>query len=76
MDTIHNRSSIDQARETAQKMTTKTLEHYLSLPYRIELIPDEDSFWFAQIPELPSCMTQGASREKPSTWNLLPLTYV
>ena len=43
---------------------SKTLEYYLSLSYPIELIPDEDGFWFAQIPLLPGCMTQGASREE------------
>ncbi len=43
-------------------MKPKTLEYYLSLPYTIELIPDEDGFWFAQIPLLPGCMTQGKSR--------------
>ncbi|CAG1009339.1 hypothetical protein ANRL4_04026 [Anaerolineae bacterium] len=40
----------------------KDLSYYLSLPYTIELIPDEDGFWFAQIPLLRGCMTQGASR--------------
>jgi antitoxin HicB len=44
-------------------MTNKTLEYYMSLPYPIELIPDEDGYWFAQIPMLPGCMTQGDSRE-------------
>ncbi len=43
-------------------MMNKTLDYYLSLPYPIELIPDEDGYWFAQIPLLPGCMTQGASR--------------
>lgn len=42
---------------------TKSLEDYLKLPYSIELIPDEDGVWFAQIPLLPGCMTQGDSRE-------------
>lgn len=46
------------------KNTNKTLDYYLSLPYTIELIPDEDGFWFAQIPLLRGCMTQGASREE------------
>jgi antitoxin HicB len=47
----------------SQKATIeKTLEYYLSLPYPIELIPDEDEFWFARIPLLKGCMTQGASR--------------
>lgn len=39
-----------------------SLAYYLSLPYKIELIPDEDGYWFAQIPLLPGCMTQGESR--------------
>jgi antitoxin HicB len=47
-----------------QKMTNKTLEYYLSLPYTIELTPDEDGYWFAQIPLLKGCMTQGDSREE------------
>lgn len=42
----------------------KTLDYYLSLPYPTVLIPDEDGFWFAEIPLLPGCMTQGASREE------------
>ncbi len=45
-------------------MTKKSLEYYLALPYPIELIPDEDGYWFAQIPLLPGCMTQGATREE------------
>lgn len=44
-------------------MTHKTLEYYLSLPYTIELTPDEDGVWFASIPVLKGCMTQGDSRE-------------
>ncbi|MBX3064443.1 MAG: type II toxin-antitoxin system HicB family antitoxin [Anaerolineae bacterium] len=45
-------------------MTPKMLDYYLSLTYPIELIPDEDGYWFAQIPLLTGCMTQGASREE------------
>ncbi len=41
---------------------TKPLEYYLALPYTIELTPDEDGYWFAEIPLLPGCMTQGISR--------------
>lgn len=43
---------------------TKNLTYYLSLPYPIELIPDEDGFWFARIPLLEGCMTNGDSREE------------
>ena len=41
----------------------KTLEYYLSLPYTIELTPDEDGYWFAKIPLLKGCITNGESRE-------------
>jgi len=44
-------------------MTNKNLEYYLSLPYTIELTPDEDGFWFAEIPLLEGCFTNGSSRE-------------
>ncbi len=46
-----------------QQMTNKNLDYYLSLPYIIELIPDEDGYWFARIPILQGCMTNGHSRE-------------
>lgn len=35
----------------------KTLEYFLTLPYTIEIIPD-DGAWFVQIKELPGCMTE------------------
>lgn len=41
----------------------KDLNYYLSLPYPIELIPDEDGYWFARIPLLEGCMTNGDNRE-------------
>lgn len=44
-------------------MTNKDLAYYLELPYVIELIPDEDGYWFARIPLLEGCMTNGESRE-------------
>jgi antitoxin HicB len=43
-------------------LVEKTLKGYLALPYSIELLPDEDGFWFARIPLLKGCMTQGSSR--------------
>jgi antitoxin HicB len=45
-------------------MMLKTLQYYLALPYPIELIPDEDGYWFARVPLLPGCITQGESREE------------
>ncbi|GIK63732.1 MAG: hypothetical protein BroJett018_15260 [Chloroflexota bacterium] len=47
----------------SSKTTNKTLEYYLSLPYTIELTPDVDGYWFAKIPLLKGCMTNGESRE-------------
>ena len=41
----------------------KDLEYYLTLPYTIELTPDVDGYWFAEIPLLNGCMTNGDSRE-------------
>jgi predicted RNase H-like HicB family nuclease len=34
----------------------------MSLPYTIELTPDVDGYWFADIPLLEGCMTNGASQ--------------
>jgi antitoxin HicB len=44
-------------------MARKDLNYYLSLPYTIELIPDEEGYWFARIPLLEGCMTNAGSRE-------------
>ena len=36
----------------------KTLEYYLSLPYRMEIIPDmEEGGYTAKFPDLPGCLT-------------------
>jgi antitoxin HicB len=43
---------------------TMALEEYLELPYTIELVHDRDDRnegWFAQVKELPGCMSQGAT---------------
>jgi antitoxin HicB len=37
----------------------KTIDYYMALPYTIELTPDEDGYWFAEIPLLKGCMTNG-----------------
>lgn len=50
-------------RKKAKMMTNKTLDYYLSLPYVIELTPDENGVWVAAIPLLKGCITQGDSRE-------------
>lgn len=35
----------------------KTIDYYMTLPYTLEIIPDEGA-WFVQIKELPGCMTE------------------
>lgn len=51
-------------RKKVHTMMNKTLDYYLSLPYVIELTPDENGVWVAAIPLLKGCITQGDSREE------------
>jgi antitoxin HicB len=44
------------------KLKDKNLDYYLSLPYTIQLTPDIDGFWFAEIPLLDGCVTNGDSQ--------------
>jgi len=39
------------------------INHYMSLPYTIELIREDTTTWFARVAELPGCMTEGDSAE-------------
>lgn len=42
----------------------KTLDYYLSLPYKLEIIPDKDEGGYtARYPELPGCLTCGETLE-------------
>lgn len=42
----------------------KTIDYYMSLPYRLEIIPDPDEGGYAaRYPELPGCITVGSSME-------------
>lgn len=49
-------------------MSGQRPEEYLDLPYHITLVPDrwEDGRigWFAQVDELPGCMSQGATPDE------------
>ncbi len=47
----------------ATQTTNKDIAYYLALPYTIELTPDEDGYWFASIPLLKGCITNGNSRD-------------
>lgn len=40
----------------------KDLDYYLSLPYTIQLTLDAEGYWFAEIPLLEGCMTNGESQ--------------
>ncbi len=60
----------------------KTLEYFLSLPYRLEIIPDkEEGGYGARYPELPGCITCGETldsvarnaEEAKKTWLLAAL---
>ena len=45
-------------------MKNKTLEYYLSLPYRMEIIPDtEEGGFTAWYPDLPGCLTCSETME-------------
>ena len=38
----------------------KTIDEYMSLPYRLEIVPDlEEGGFVARYPELPGCITVG-----------------
>ena len=42
----------------------KTIEYYMSLPYRLEILPDPDEGGYvARYPDLPGCITVGDSME-------------
>ncbi len=46
-------------------MTKKELQHYLKLPYRMNLtFDDESEAWIVRFPELPGCIAHGATPEQ------------
>lgn len=51
-------------------MKNRTIEYYLSLPYRVEIFPEEDGSGFtAVIPDLPGCMTSADTVEE--LWEMI-----
>jgi predicted RNase H-like HicB family nuclease len=49
-------------------MTKKKLQHYLRLPYRMNLTFDEESnAWIVRYPELPGCIAHGATPDQALT---------
>ena len=48
-----------------RKQAVKRIDHYMSLPYRLEILPDTDEGGFVvRYPELPGCVTVGSSIRK------------
>lgn len=42
----------------------KTIEYYMPLPYRLEILPEPDEGGnMARYPDLPGCITTGVSME-------------
>ncbi|MBE2240350.1 MAG: type II toxin-antitoxin system HicB family antitoxin [Caldilineaceae bacterium] len=48
-------------------MIMNDVGYYLSLPYTIELVRENEGAWFARVAELPGCMTEGDSAEDAAT---------
>ncbi len=42
-----------------EKTARRTVEDYMALPYRIELIPSVEGGYVVIMPELPGCISQG-----------------
>ncbi len=45
------------------KQIISKVEEHMALSYRIEMVPDVDG-WFVSIPDLPGCISQGATPEE------------
>ena len=51
---------IVESEEKTRRTDMKTLEEYMKMPYKLEIIPDTDeSGYVASYPELPGCITCG-----------------
>lgn len=44
----------------------KDIDYYMSLPYSVRIYPPygEVTSWFAEVPELPGCMTYADTRDE------------
>lgn len=48
-----------------RKRKMKTIDYYMNLPYKMEIVPDiEEGGFVAMFPELPGCMTVGDTIEE------------
>lgn len=53
------------ARWWRRNLEMKTIEYYMALPYRLEIVPDSDEGGYvARYPDLPGCLTVGNSMEE------------
>ena len=43
------------------------ISKYMSLPYKLEIIPDGDGGYIGRYPELPGCLTSGETEEEVMT---------
>ena len=50
--------------QKGRKDIDKLVEYYMSLPYKIEIIPDPDGGYVAEVKELKGCITQGDTIEE------------
>ena len=41
----------------------KTIDYYMALPYKLEIVPDAEGGYVARYPELPGCITVGDTLE-------------
>ena len=42
----------------------KTIEEYMKLPYKMEIVPDEEGVYVVSFPELPGCLSTGDKIEE------------
>jgi antitoxin HicB len=54
-------------RDVLRSSSPETLDDYLALPYRLEIIPGEYGSFVVRYPDLPSCITQVEHLDKALT---------
>jgi len=53
-----------RSEDKMNKNIHKSVEYYMNLPYKIEIIPDEDGGYFVKVKELEGCMTEADTLEE------------
>ena len=56
--------NVEKENEKSYKEIEKLVEYYMSLPYKIEIIPYPDGGYFARVKELTGCMTEADTLEE------------